>query len=65
MRRATRWDGWLPNYVPRGVTAEDGQAGLTPEVFDEGSRGISDHRAAEGLPVDGYDPRGKGHDACR
>lgn len=55
MRRAARWDGWLPNYVPLGVTAEGAADTFTAELFAEGAGWIRQHRAAEGRPVDGYD----------
>ena len=51
MRRAARWDGWLPNYLP----PEGGSAELTPEVFAEAAAWLCEQRSAEGLPLDGYD----------
>ncbi|MQA84050.1 MAG: LLM class flavin-dependent oxidoreductase [Streptosporangiales bacterium] len=55
MRRAARWDGWLPNYLPTGRSAEGAHAELTPEVFAEAVRWIREQRAAEELPRDGYE----------
>ena len=51
MRRAARYDGWLPNLVagPGESTA------LVPEMLREGTVWIRDLREAEGLPLDGYD----------
>jgi len=51
MRRAARWDGWLPNYLPAG----GGHAELTPSVLAEAVTWLREFRAAEGLPVAGYD----------
>ncbi|HEY2948334.1 MAG TPA: LLM class flavin-dependent oxidoreductase [Micromonosporaceae bacterium] len=51
MRRAARWDGWLPNVLPRG----DGPADLTPDTVRTGAEWIRERRAAEGLPTAGYD----------
>jgi alkanesulfonate monooxygenase SsuD/methylene tetrahydromethanopterin reductase-like flavin-dependent oxidoreductase (luciferase family) len=51
MRRAARWDGWLPNLVGR-----DGPAGpLTPELLAEGVTWVRDARATDGLTMEGYD----------
>ncbi len=51
MRRAARWDGWLPNYAPTG-----GEAGaLTSELLAEGVTWIREQRARDGLSMDGYD----------
>jgi alkanesulfonate monooxygenase SsuD/methylene tetrahydromethanopterin reductase-like flavin-dependent oxidoreductase (luciferase family) len=50
MRRAARWDGWLPYHLPR-----EGSGDLTPEVLGEGVAWIRERRAAAGLPAHGYD----------
>jgi len=50
MRRAARWDGWLPYHLPR-----EGPGDLTPEVLREGIAWIGERRAAAGLQLDGYD----------
>jgi alkanesulfonate monooxygenase SsuD/methylene tetrahydromethanopterin reductase-like flavin-dependent oxidoreductase (luciferase family) len=51
MRRSARWDGWLPNVIAKpGESTE-----LTPALLAEGVAWIREHRAAEGLPLDGYD----------
>jgi len=50
MRRAARWDGWLPYHLPR-----EGEAELTPEVLREGVEWLRERRAAAGLTMDGYD----------
>jgi alkanesulfonate monooxygenase SsuD/methylene tetrahydromethanopterin reductase-like flavin-dependent oxidoreductase (luciferase family) len=52
MRRAARWDGWLPNYLPPGG---DGHAELTPDLLREGVAWIRERRSAAGLSMDGYD----------
>jgi alkanesulfonate monooxygenase SsuD/methylene tetrahydromethanopterin reductase-like flavin-dependent oxidoreductase (luciferase family) len=49
MRRAARWDGWLPNVVRRGGAA------LSPDDVREGSRWIRDLRTVEGLDPDRYE----------
>lgn len=53
MRRAARWDGWLPNLLP----AEPGRPPpeLTPEVIAEAVAEVRRLRAAEGRTMDGYD----------
>lgn len=51
MRRAARWDGWLPNYLP--PAGEPGE--LTPGIFAEGMAWIREQRASEGLSMDGYE----------
>jgi len=51
MRRAARFDGWLPNLVTR----PDQPAEMTPEVLEQGLSWIRVLRAAEGLPLEGYD----------
>jgi alkanesulfonate monooxygenase SsuD/methylene tetrahydromethanopterin reductase-like flavin-dependent oxidoreductase (luciferase family) len=53
MRRAARWDGWLPNTVP----AEPGgpQQPITPETLRAGVAEIARLRAAEGLDMTAYD----------
>lgn len=50
MRRAARWDGWLPYHLPRGS-----EGNLTPEVLQEGVAWVQDRRSAEGLSADDYD----------
>ncbi|HKT02597.1 MAG TPA: LLM class flavin-dependent oxidoreductase [Rugosimonospora sp.] len=50
MRRAARYDGWLPNVLNKGGT---GQA--TPAHIRAGTEWIRDLRTVEGLRVDGYD----------
>lgn len=50
MRRAARWDGWLPNHIPR-----DGEGELTPEIMREGLAWIRERRARRDLSMDGYD----------
>jgi alkanesulfonate monooxygenase SsuD/methylene tetrahydromethanopterin reductase-like flavin-dependent oxidoreductase (luciferase family) len=57
MRRAARWDGWVPNHLPR---AGEGEAGLTPDVLRDGVAWIGRRRAAEGLSMDGYDVLAEG-----
>jgi alkanesulfonate monooxygenase SsuD/methylene tetrahydromethanopterin reductase-like flavin-dependent oxidoreductase (luciferase family) len=51
MRRAARFDGWLPAYMPRGGGDEE----LTPEVLREGIDWLRERRTAEGLSMKGYD----------
>lgn len=50
MRRAARWDGWLPNLLGTGETGRP-----DPDQIREGTRWIHDLRTMEGLPLDGYD----------
>jgi alkanesulfonate monooxygenase SsuD/methylene tetrahydromethanopterin reductase-like flavin-dependent oxidoreductase (luciferase family) len=50
MRRAARYDGWLPNFVGKG-----GSGSASPEQVRAGTAWIRDLRTVEGLPVDGYD----------
>jgi alkanesulfonate monooxygenase SsuD/methylene tetrahydromethanopterin reductase-like flavin-dependent oxidoreductase (luciferase family) len=50
MRRAARWDGWVPYHLP-----PEGETELTPEVLREGVAWVRERRSAAGLPVDGYD----------
>jgi alkanesulfonate monooxygenase SsuD/methylene tetrahydromethanopterin reductase-like flavin-dependent oxidoreductase (luciferase family) len=45
MRRAARYDGWLPAFVPKSGQHET----LTPEVLREGAGWIGDARRADGL----------------
>ncbi len=45
MRRAARWDGWIPAHIPK----DGGDAELTPEVFAEGLAWIRRRRSDEGL----------------
>jgi alkanesulfonate monooxygenase SsuD/methylene tetrahydromethanopterin reductase-like flavin-dependent oxidoreductase (luciferase family) len=51
MRRAARWDGWLPAFIPKDGS---GQEALTPELLRAGIDWIGEHRAAAGLGMDGY-----------
>jgi alkanesulfonate monooxygenase SsuD/methylene tetrahydromethanopterin reductase-like flavin-dependent oxidoreductase (luciferase family) len=53
MRRAARWDGWLPNVISGRL--DGAQPRLTPEVLREGVAEISRRRAEEGLSMQGYD----------
>jgi alkanesulfonate monooxygenase SsuD/methylene tetrahydromethanopterin reductase-like flavin-dependent oxidoreductase (luciferase family) len=51
MRRAARWDGWLPNLV-----SKDADTGaVTPAHLGEGVEWIRQAREAEGLTMAGYD----------
>ena len=50
MRRAARWDGWVPYHLP-----PEGEAELTPDVLREGVAWVRERRAAAGLPMAGYD----------
>lgn len=52
MRRAARWDGWLPNYAPVGATE---RLEFTPDLLRAGADWIRAHRADVGLTMDGYD----------
>jgi hypothetical protein len=52
MRRAARWDGWLPNYAPVGATE---RLEFTPDLLRAGVDWIRAHRAEAGLTMDGYD----------
>jgi alkanesulfonate monooxygenase SsuD/methylene tetrahydromethanopterin reductase-like flavin-dependent oxidoreductase (luciferase family) len=61
MRRAARWDGWLPNFLPpkddpagAGSSDQDGP-GMTPGILREAVDWIRDVRAANGLDMTGYD----------
>ena len=56
MRRAARWDGWLPNVVGRGEAGPP-----TPADVRAGTAWIRDLRTVEGLPVDGYEVICEGH----
>jgi alkanesulfonate monooxygenase SsuD/methylene tetrahydromethanopterin reductase-like flavin-dependent oxidoreductase (luciferase family) len=52
MRRAARWDGWLPNYLPSG----GGDAGEpSPERLRDGVEWIRRERAAHGQDMTGYE----------
>ncbi|HLT12269.1 MAG TPA: LLM class flavin-dependent oxidoreductase [Micromonosporaceae bacterium] len=51
MRRAARWDGWLPNY--RGDDGANGRP--DPERLAEAVAWIAEERARNGLDMDGYD----------
>jgi alkanesulfonate monooxygenase SsuD/methylene tetrahydromethanopterin reductase-like flavin-dependent oxidoreductase (luciferase family) len=46
MRRAARYDGWLPNYLPPDGTHQD----LTPAVMREAVDWIGRYRAEHGIP---------------
>jgi alkanesulfonate monooxygenase SsuD/methylene tetrahydromethanopterin reductase-like flavin-dependent oxidoreductase (luciferase family) len=48
MRRAARWDGWLPNIVPPPHQAP-------PEKLREGVDWLRRERAAQGLDLTGYE----------
>ena len=48
MRRAARWDGWLPNYVPRDGSPTE----FTPEVLAEAVRWLAEERAGRQEPYD-------------
>jgi hypothetical protein len=50
MRRAARYDGWLPNVLTKGAAGA-----ATPEDIRAGTAWIRDVRTVEGLAVDGYD----------
>jgi hypothetical protein len=52
MRRAARWDGWLPNYRPPGA-AEAGPSDA--EAFRAGVSWLRDERTRNGLTMAGYD----------
>jgi alkanesulfonate monooxygenase SsuD/methylene tetrahydromethanopterin reductase-like flavin-dependent oxidoreductase (luciferase family) len=56
MRRAARYDGWLPNLV-----GKDGGGELTPELLRAGTEWIRDLRTVEGLVVEAYDVICEGH----
>jgi alkanesulfonate monooxygenase SsuD/methylene tetrahydromethanopterin reductase-like flavin-dependent oxidoreductase (luciferase family) len=51
MRRAARWDGWLPAHVPKDGS---GHEELTPELLRAGVAWIAERRAADGRGMDGY-----------
>jgi hypothetical protein len=51
MRRAARWDGWLPAYMPLDG---EGHSELTPAVMADAVAWIRGERAAAGLPMDSY-----------
>jgi alkanesulfonate monooxygenase SsuD/methylene tetrahydromethanopterin reductase-like flavin-dependent oxidoreductase (luciferase family) len=53
MRRAARWDGWLPNVVPAEPGGE--QPAATPSLVREATAEIRRLRAADGLDMAGYD----------
>ncbi len=52
MARAARYDGWLPNLVAK---AGEPTGRLSAEQLAEGVAWIREHRAAAGLPMEGYD----------
>jgi alkanesulfonate monooxygenase SsuD/methylene tetrahydromethanopterin reductase-like flavin-dependent oxidoreductase (luciferase family) len=51
MRRAARWDGWLPNLVSTDTPA----GALTAEHLRDGVEWIRKARAEDGLSMEGYD----------
>jgi alkanesulfonate monooxygenase SsuD/methylene tetrahydromethanopterin reductase-like flavin-dependent oxidoreductase (luciferase family) len=51
MRRAARWDGWLPNHIARNREHLD----TTPEVIAEGLEWIAEQRRGQGLDMSSYD----------
>jgi len=51
MRRAARWDGWLPNHIDRNHEHLD----TTPEVIAKGVEWIAQRRRGDGLAMDSYD----------
>jgi alkanesulfonate monooxygenase SsuD/methylene tetrahydromethanopterin reductase-like flavin-dependent oxidoreductase (luciferase family) len=61
MRRAARWDGWLPSFLPAkddaapAEPAEPAQPGMTPALLREAVEWIRGERAAHGLDLTGYD----------
>jgi len=52
MRRVAGQDGWIPNYAPAGATE---RTEMTPAVLADGVTWIREHRAEQGLTMDGYD----------
>jgi alkanesulfonate monooxygenase SsuD/methylene tetrahydromethanopterin reductase-like flavin-dependent oxidoreductase (luciferase family) len=56
MRRAARYDGWLPNVLSNG-----GAGAGTPDHIRAGTEWIRDLRTVEGLAVDRYDVICEGH----
>jgi alkanesulfonate monooxygenase SsuD/methylene tetrahydromethanopterin reductase-like flavin-dependent oxidoreductase (luciferase family) len=50
MRRAARWDGWLPNLITPSAAGRP-----EPAQIRAGTDWIRDVRTVEGLRVDGYD----------
>jgi alkanesulfonate monooxygenase SsuD/methylene tetrahydromethanopterin reductase-like flavin-dependent oxidoreductase (luciferase family) len=61
MRRAARWDGWLPNFLPPkddpawGGPSDQETPGMTPGLLREAVEWIRHERAARGLDMTGYD----------
>jgi alkanesulfonate monooxygenase SsuD/methylene tetrahydromethanopterin reductase-like flavin-dependent oxidoreductase (luciferase family) len=53
MRRAARWDGWLPNVVPATPGGE--QPPVTPDIVRAAVAEIRRLRETEGLSMDGFD----------
>lgn len=51
MRRAARWDGLLPSFMP----PDGGWGEMTPDLLREGLAWVAERRAREGLPRDTYD----------
>lgn len=51
MRRAARWDGWLPNVLNRGTAQGPG----TSDHIRAGTAWIREFRASAGLPPEDYD----------
>jgi alkanesulfonate monooxygenase SsuD/methylene tetrahydromethanopterin reductase-like flavin-dependent oxidoreductase (luciferase family) len=51
MRRAARWDGWLPNRIDRNHEHLE----TTPEVIAEGVEWIAEQRRSQGLEMGAYD----------
>jgi alkanesulfonate monooxygenase SsuD/methylene tetrahydromethanopterin reductase-like flavin-dependent oxidoreductase (luciferase family) len=61
MRRAARWDGWLPNFLPladdpawNGPLAE-GRPAMAPAHVRDGIERIRKHRTGQGQEMTGYD----------
>src|SRR6266567_3707801 len=56
MRRATRFDGWLPNYMPRDASRDaprdGGYATLTPDVLRDAVEWIRRERGERSAPYD-------------
>jgi alkanesulfonate monooxygenase SsuD/methylene tetrahydromethanopterin reductase-like flavin-dependent oxidoreductase (luciferase family) len=50
MRRAARWDGWLPDHIPK-----EGDGELTPAIMREGLAWIHERRARRDLSREAYD----------
>jgi alkanesulfonate monooxygenase SsuD/methylene tetrahydromethanopterin reductase-like flavin-dependent oxidoreductase (luciferase family) len=52
MARVALQDGWIPNYAPAGATE---RTDMTPQILADGVTWIGEHRAQQGLTMDGYD----------